>query len=104
MPVPLPIDVDLPPPRVSIKVRCETLAWSYKLQLALLAVGIDWLNNGPFSSCGRPWNIDRPFLVIQPSVKGGWYISWATPTDFAECPFPEYSARDLVRAYRRATA
>lgn len=81
-----------------VKVRCENWYWSRKLQMLLAeAIGCEW-----GMGIASPWNTGRPFLVIQRGPSG-WYFSWATESDFLECPLPEWSAKTLISAYPRTT-
>lgn len=80
---------------LGIKVKCENWFWSRKLQILLAhAIGCKW-----GASVKTPWNIRRPFLVIQNFGKKGWFFTWATEGDFQECPLPEWSAKALIAAY-----
>ncbi|WP_041930361.1 hypothetical protein [Methylibium petroleiphilum] len=84
------------------KVRCENPYWSRHLQLALFeSLGCTW----PAVRV-VPWNTRRPLLVIQQSPVGAhrWFLSWATEPDFETCPLPEYSAKALVKAYRKLSS
>lgn len=78
-----------------IKIRCENRYWSRAVQLVLhRTVGCDWGRGCP----AVPWNVGRLLLVVQPSARGGYFFSWATPGEFDRCELPEWSARDLVAA------
>ena len=78
-----------------VKIRCDNWYWSRKLQLLLQhAIGCRWSNG-----IAVPWNTRREFLVVRPSVAGGWFFSWATPADVDACPLPEWSAKALIAAY-----
>lgn len=85
----------LPSRMEGIKVRCESPAWSRKLQI-LLKQELDctWGEGIP-----TPWNEGRQFLMVLHGLKG-WYLSWATPVDFEICTRPEFTARGLVQAHR----
>jgi len=86
-------------PAGGVKIRCENWFWSRKLQLLLAQVlPCHW-----GSGITVPWNTRREFLVVQPSVSGGWFFSWATPWEFEACPLPEWSAKALISAYPGAT-
>ncbi|MFK4706200.1 hypothetical protein ABIC83_003039 [Roseateles asaccharophilus] len=88
----------LPSQMEGIKVRCESPAWSRKLQVLLKEeLGCTWGDGIP-----TPWNERRQFLMILFGLKG-WYLSWATPTDYANCTRPEFTARGLVQAHRALT-
>lgn len=77
-----------------VKVRCENWYWNRQLQLLLARViGCSW---GAHISV--PFNVGRPLLVIQLGLRG-WYFSWATESDFEQCPLPEWSAKALFNAY-----
>lgn len=88
-----------PQPPVGVKIRCENWFWNRKLQILLSeAIGCQW-----GTGIALPWNTQRKYLVVQKGLNG-WYFSWATENDFARCPLPEWTAKELIAAYPGAGA
>ncbi len=78
-----------------VKVRCENWYWNRELQFLLFrTIRCRWGVTAKI-----PWNTKREFIAVQQWKENGpWFFVWCTPRDFAECPYPEWTAKQLIAA------